>query len=153
MNIKADQRTYVGIRRLFTSKLEETYSNCLKKLETDYPNLKRYFGYFHDLGIDYYNKKFCYQVCVQDLLLKQCGCVNIITQAINNASYCEIESDLKCLSSFQAYAKTADLSSICKCRIQSEMVEVNLITLQLTLDGQKEFLNFLFHLLYALMHV
>ncbi len=108
--------------------MEKPYSNCLKNLETDDSNLKRYFNYFNDLGVDYYDQNFCYKICAQDLLLNQCGCVDITTPAINNASYCESDSELKCLSSFQAYSKTADLSSICKCPIQCEMVEYDLKT-------------------------
>ena len=62
INIKAGQRTYIGINRVFTSKLEKPYSNCLKELETEDPDLKRYFGYFNDLGVDYYDQNFCFKI-------------------------------------------------------------------------------------------
>ena len=108
INIKAGQRTYIGINRVFTSKLEKPYSNCLKELETEDPDLKRYFGYFNDLGVDYYDQNFCFKICSQDLLLKQCGCVDLFTPAINNASYCGSDVELKCLSSFNKVFKTSD---------------------------------------------
>ena len=126
INIKAGQRTYVAINRIFTSHLEKPYSNCLKNLESGDPDLKRYFGYFQDLGVDYYDQNFCFKICAQDQLLKKCDCMDLTTPAISNASYCESDVQLKCLSSFQAYFKTSDISGICKCPIQCEMVEYEL---------------------------
>ena len=72
----------------------------MKELVTDDPDLQRYFSYYDDLGVDYYDQSFCFKICAQDLVLKQCGCVDIITPAINDASYCSSDTDLKCLSSF-----------------------------------------------------
>ena len=93
--------TYVGISRIFICHLETPYTDCLKKLKADDHDLKKYFGYFNDLGVDYYDQNFCFKICAQDLLLKHCGCVDITTPVINNASYCENDVQLQCMTFFQ----------------------------------------------------
>ena len=88
INIEAGARAYIGIIRTFTSHLEKPCTNCLKDLVTDDTDLKRYFGYLTNLRVDSYQRELCFINFAQDRVLKQCGCLDVTTPTISNASYC-----------------------------------------------------------------
>ena len=103
INIKTGFETYVGINREFKNKLPSPFSNCLEDLTTSNAYGKILFKYFDYLNVSYYDQNFCNTMCYQDKLIDICGCCDIITPSIRNASFCANDKEIKCLKQFNQF--------------------------------------------------
>ena len=86
------------------------------------------FRYFNFFEIDYYDQNFCFKLCSQDKLLAMCGCIDITTPSIENATYCASDNELDCLNDFNINFTTVDIGGICMCPQQCEIIDYDLKT-------------------------
>ncbi len=115
INIATGTETYVGVKRIFTNKLDDKrFSDCLTELKSENVYSKQLFGYFKDLNVNYYDQNFCYTLCYQDKLINECRCCDIITPSIRNSNFCESESETECMDDFDKFFSTADLKQVCE---------------------------------------
>ena len=130
INIKPGAVTYVGINRQFTNKLKNPYSDCLSELTPPTGNAYSsvLFSYFRQLNISYYDQKFCYKMCYQDKLIKQCGCADIIAPTLNNVDYCATLELISCLKGFSSFFTISDINSLCEsaCPKQCNTIQYDL---------------------------
>ena len=129
INIAPGGETYVAIDRKITTHLSSPYSSCI----TSYANsietyMKKLAAYSASLGINYYDQNFCFTLCQQDQLLSYCGCISISTPKINNATYCETDTQIECMGRFVKNFTTSNIVNLCKCPQQCETQEFAVTT-------------------------
>ncbi len=123
-------RTYVGINREFTNKLDRSYSDCLSNLNTKNTYAKKLFGYFNDLNVTFYKQSFCYTMCYQDKLIDKCKCQDIRTPIIRNSKYCVSSLETKCFNEFDTFFSQSDLNQLCStaCPQECKSIEYKMDT-------------------------
>ena len=114
IGIQTGFRTYVGISREYSSKLNGSYSDCLDDLYSKNGYAQKLFNYFNDLDVQFYNQNFCYTMCFQDKLIDKCNCQDIRSPLIRNATYCYNSTQVECLNEFDRYYATTDLNELCE---------------------------------------
>jgi hypothetical protein len=114
IGIQTGIRTYVGISREFTSKLNGSYSDCLDGLYSEKWYAQKLFTYFNDLGVTSYDQNFCYTMCFQDKLIDKCDCQDIRTPLIRNSTYCFNSIQIECLNEFDRFYAVTDLNELCE---------------------------------------
>ncbi len=102
-------RTYVGINRDFTNKLDGPYSDCISDLNTKNTYAKKLIGYFNNLNVTFYKQSFCYSMCYQAKLIDKCKCQDIRTPIIRNSKYCVSSLEVNCLNEFDTFFSESDL--------------------------------------------
>lgn len=132
INIKPGTETYVGIKRMFRTKLSKPYSNCIKVLKPFNSYSKILYGYFKDLNVSYYNQDFCYKLCFQDQLIKKCNCCDIVTPSILKRHYCFTNQELYCQDQFQSNFSITNIEYLCQssCPIECETITYELSSYQ-----------------------
>lgn len=130
ITIKAGAKSYVGVNRQFTNKLNGSFSNCLTDLipVTGNSYSSTLFSYFNQLNVTYYDQKFCYNLCYQDKLIKKCGCADIIVPTLNNADYCDTYKTISCLKDFASTFTISDIKVLCEnaCPQECNTIEYSL---------------------------
>ena len=130
ITIQPGLKTYVGINRHFTNKLNQPYSNCLQTLTVLKGNSysSKLVSYFDELNITYYDQSFCYKLCYQDKLINNCGCADIKTVTLNNYLFCASNQELDCLNSYDEIFSLSDINSFCEgaCPEQCNSIEYDL---------------------------
>ncbi len=123
-------RTYVGINREFTNKLDGSYSDCLNDLNTKNSYAKKLFGYFNDLNVKFYKQSFCYTMCYQDKLIDKCKCQDIRTPIIRNSTFCVSSVEVDCFNEFDTFFFGSDLKQLCSnaCPQECNSIEYKLDT-------------------------
>ena len=123
-------RTYVGINRDFTNKLDGSYSDCISDLNTKNTYAKKLFGYFNDLNVTFYKQSFCYTMCYQDKLIDKCKCQDIRTPIIRNSKYCVSELEVSCSKEFDTIYSGTDLNKLCSnaCPQECNSISYNMDT-------------------------
>lgn len=134
INVQTGTETYIGVRRSFTSKLGKPYSKCQSDLKPSGNYSQRLFTFFQDLGVTYYDQKFCQRLCYQDKLIDRCNCCDLVTPRIRNASYCAKNQELLCQNEFAAEFLSSDVTQLCdnvciqECNTQEFDVSLNMAT-------------------------
>jgi hypothetical protein len=130
VTIQPGLKTYVGINRQFTNKLDKPYSDCLKHLTVlkDNHYSSQLVSYFKQLNVTYYDQSFCYKLCYQDKLINNCGCADIKTVTLNGTLFCASDQELDCLNSFDEMFSLSDIKIFCEgaCPQQCNSIEYDL---------------------------
>lgn len=113
MRISPAFESYIGIKRTFTNRLDQPYSNCLKSLKPFSNYSSVLFKYFDDLNIATYTQELCLRLCYQDKLIDLCGCCDLNTPSIRNVSYCASDQQLFCQNGFKYKFETSDVGQLC----------------------------------------
>jgi hypothetical protein len=130
VTIQPGLKTYVGINRQFTNKLDKPYSDCLKHLTVlkDNHYSSQLVSHFKQLNVTYYDQSFCYKLCYQDKLINNCGCADIKTVTLNGTLFCASDQELDCLNSFDEMFSLSDIKIFCEgaCPQQCNSIEYDL---------------------------
>ena len=131
INVQTGLETYVGVSRLFSTKLSSPYSNCISDLNSNNIISQKLFGYMKSLNVSYYDETFCLKICDQDKLIDKCGCCDITTPSIRGAVYCANNTQIDCLNKFYINAtNSSDLIAQCQlaCPPQCFNIDYNLVS-------------------------
>lgn len=112
--------TYVSVQRTFTTNLPSPYSNCIddNTSPSSYSS-NLYKAIFGTLGQQTYRQKYCYRLCYQNNVIKDCNCYDsslpnpfpsLQGQTINA---CSTTSQLSCLSTSKTRFQNQPVSSQC----------------------------------------
>ena len=131
IGIQTGFRTYVGINREVTNKLEFPYSDCIDNLTSAKNSYsQKLFSFFKDLNVTYYDQNFCFTMCYQDKLIDKCNCQDIKTPIIRNSMYCVNTTQTDCLNNFENFYSETDLNHLCSnaCPQKCHTISYNLET-------------------------
>lgn len=85
--------TALNVKRKFTSRLPKPYGNCLDDTSNQSSFSSFYFDFIVKTKSIPYTQKYCFELCVQNLIVKNCGCANFVLPFLNESSTVCIETD------------------------------------------------------------
>ena len=99
------------VKRNFITKLPPPHGNCL--LDTSF---SPYYKYIKHILNNSYSEELCFQLCIQDQIIKTCGCGDLFLPKVNNDStlFCNSLSSINCMKSYINNFSMSDGLHICK---------------------------------------
>jgi hypothetical protein len=95
--LKTGSEIDLVVERSFTNQLKYPFSDC--QLEEILPNSSSSYLYQEIIKLNLtYTQKLCYQMCLQDILIKQCNCSDNSLPQLNGSKICLTKEDVECLS-------------------------------------------------------
>ena len=112
LKASAGSETDFIVNRNFITKLPSPYGNCVAD-----PSSSPYYSYIVNTLRNSYSEEFCFLLCIQDQIIKTCGCADVFLPTFNNAStlYCfNSLNDVNCMKLYiNNFSSSVDLST-CK---------------------------------------
>lgn len=130
------QKSNIIVKRIFHSKLDEPYSDCL----ADSTSINSYDSALYRATVNasntpvQYRQAYCFELCYQNRLLSNCSCADASLQTMNNfPRYCTSEDDHTCAKSF-AKSFYDSINRECSKHCPLECNKVNYLTSISTAD-------------------
>jgi hypothetical protein len=107
------------VRRNFITKLPSPYSNCLADTTSTSTFTSFYFDYIVKTLRISYSEELCFSYCIQNTIIKSCGCSNGKLPLFLNSSthICWNDTEKYCLidivSNFGSYNSSSECKSMC----------------------------------------
>ena len=96
ISVAAGTMTNVQLAKKFSNRLPTPYSECRDDLKS--PSAFDSFFYKKTFESGYaYKQKDCLNLCVQDYLIRMCGCADSAYPSLYNVSYCSSVNGVKCI--------------------------------------------------------
>ena len=129
VKVQTGFKTYISIDREMMQKQNHPYSDCtddLSLVNNAYANVL--YSYMNDLNVTTYKQDFCYSMCYQDKLVKNCSCSDIDGPLIDSSIFCSSPTEIQCLLDFDAFYGQADIVDLCSnaCPQQCTLIDLNL---------------------------
>ncbi len=129
----AGAETSIAISRNFISKLESPHGYCVKNVDKNSEFSSFFFNYIvNTLGVDY-TQKHCFSLCMQNEIIKYCGCTNLLMPVFNLSSrycisYIELDCMLNIATSFDEKDAAGDCENACPFECDSIDYEISSFT-------------------------
>ena len=122
-------QTNIGIKRLFIEKKEYPYSNCQEadKINTELRFVKQIIT-----SNQSYKQANCFDICIQDYLLKKCNCNRNASDKYGGIRHCQNDTELECFAKLsESFNESVWENGVC---VKECPVECNRVQYQMTIS-------------------
>lgn len=96
--IPSGSQAYVQVDRVFSSHMEQPYSDCVRNIDENYPS--KFVKILLKTGYAY-TQQLCFMACYQNVVIKQCGCYELYSQTVTSYPYINETDVQSCRNSSQ----------------------------------------------------
>ena len=99
------------VKRNFVTKLPAPHGNCISD-----PSVSPYYKFITGILNNSYSEELCFQLCIQDQIIKTCGCADIFLPKTNDNStlFCNSFSSINCMKRYINNFSMSDGLRTCK---------------------------------------
>jgi hypothetical protein len=125
INAKPGTITNVDIRKVFTNRLPEPYSECkdLNKFKSVLFNEIKKSNHK-------YRQKDCFDLCLQNIVIEKCNCYDLQFPKMFNSTPCLSKTEMNCSESLSSEFLYYDLNKMCssQCPLECDSITYDLST-------------------------